>query len=462
MTVCLLVASSGITAQVRTIPKVEKSSIQKFIEKTSKLKHLAKNKQKAEQEDLITGLDIIYYDMGSWFYGTRVDFNYESGLLTQQIAESRVDTEWIVESKMTNTYTNGRLTQELYEELNYMSGELEPYERYSYSYNNEVLAEVVYEEWVDGKWVIGYKDTFTITNGQISEGIIYYWVDDTEDWEAMERYSMEETNDTLIYTTQVRWETEEWENYERDMYPGLTVQGLLDYVFSFNATLHLSAILIYNQFPDYIYQEWDGEKWLNIEQQYSTLYHSSNQLLETKYINTVTWEEGEPVPSTSLVHYYNEKENPDSTVLNINNGWGENQEWSVYMRENYTYSQEGLMDEINVSFGSLIAYQYKFEWNGVSVSNENPEKPTTFKLNNAYPNPFNPTTNISYSVAQPGYVKLMVYDMLGRYITTLVNGMQSSGDHTVQFNAAGLSSGMYIVRMEAPGYIKTQKMTLLK
>lgn len=79
-----------------------------------------------------------------------------------------------------------------------------------------------------------------------------------------------------------------------------------------------------------------------------------------------------------------------------------------------------------------------------------------------YPNPFNPTTNITYSLKQPGKVKINVYDLLGRYVVTLANGVRSAGNHHVQFDGSGLSSGIYFVRMEASGFMKTQKIYLLK
>lgn len=96
------------------------------------------------------------------------------------------------------------------------------------------------------------------------------------------------------------------------------------------------------------------------------------------------------------------------------------------------------------------------------VSASVPEKPFDFKLNPAHPNPFNPTTNITYSLGQPGAIKINVYDMLGRSVAALVDGVRPAGDHQVQFDAGGLSSGLYFVRMEASGFLKTQKIMLLK
>ncbi len=73
--------------------------------------------------------------------------------------------------------------------------------------------------------------------------------------------------------------------------------------------------------------------------------------------------------------------------------------------------------------------------------------PKVFALKQNYPNPFNPTTNISFDIPQNSSVKIVIYDMLGREVSTLVNANYAPGTYTVPFNASRLSSGMYIYRM---------------
>ena len=88
--------------------------------------------------------------------------------------------------------------------------------------------------------------------------------------------------------------------------------------------------------------------------------------------------------------------------------------------------------------------------------------PNGFALGQNYPNPFNPTTSIDYTVASRGYVKLAVYDLLGKEVATLVDGVQPAGKNTVQFSAANLTSGVYFYKLEADNKVVTKKMTLLK
>jgi hypothetical protein len=88
--------------------------------------------------------------------------------------------------------------------------------------------------------------------------------------------------------------------------------------------------------------------------------------------------------------------------------------------------------------------------------------PTEYALFDAFPNPFNPSTNIQYDVPEPADVKLRVFDMLGREVALLVSGQRSAGRYTVQFDASGLPSGIYIYRIEAGKFVQTKKLVLTK
>ncbi|KAA3613775.1 MAG: T9SS C-terminal target domain-containing protein [Calditrichaeota bacterium] len=86
----------------------------------------------------------------------------------------------------------------------------------------------------------------------------------------------------------------------------------------------------------------------------------------------------------------------------------------------------------------------------------------SYKLQQNYPNPFNPQTTINYALAKPGKVRLTVFDVLGRKIQTLVNANQAAGSYLVSFDASRLPSGIYIYRLEAESFVKSQKMILLR
>ncbi len=87
---------------------------------------------------------------------------------------------------------------------------------------------------------------------------------------------------------------------------------------------------------------------------------------------------------------------------------------------------------------------------------------STFKLNDAYPNPFNPSTNIDFSISVNSHVSIKVYDTNGREVASLINQQYSPGNYTVKWNADEFSSGIYLVKMISEGFIDTQKIMLIK
>ena len=90
------------------------------------------------------------------------------------------------------------------------------------------------------------------------------------------------------------------------------------------------------------------------------------------------------------------------------------------------------------------------------------EVPSAFALHPAYPNPFNPSTQISFDLTKSVRVKLSVYDVNGKLVATLVNGKLEVGRHSIAWNANGQPSGVYFAKLEAEGLSQVQKMTLVK
>ena len=114
------------------------------------------------------------------------------------------------------------------------------------------------------------------------------------------------------------------------------------------------------------------------------------------------------------------------------------------------------LDHLAVS-GSVFSEVLSF--NPIEVQETNTE--TTEILCN-YPNPFNPTTTISYNVASQAQVKLVVYNMLGQEVATLVDGVKSAGSYSASFDASAFNSGTYIYRLFVGDQVFTRRMLLLK
>lgn len=102
-------------------------------------------------------------------------------------------------------------------------------------------------------------------------------------------------------------------------------------------------------------------------------------------------------------------------------------------------------------------------WNSTATDiNDVNETPNSYKLNNNYPNPFNPSTIISYSIPQNSFVSLTVYNGIGELVSTLVSEEQSVGNYFVNFKGNNLSSGIYFYTLKAGNFTKTNKMVLLR
>ena len=97
-----------------------------------------------------------------------------------------------------------------------------------------------------------------------------------------------------------------------------------------------------------------------------------------------------------------------------------------------------------------------------STSSNQLESPVSFSLNQNFPNPFNPSTVISYSLPTPSNVELDVYDLTGRMVKRLESGVKSSGTHSITFDGSDLSSGLYVYALRANGFADVKKMTLIK
>jgi len=115
------------------------------------------------------------------------------------------------------------------------------------------------------------------------------------------------------------------------------------------------------------------------------------------------------------------------------------------------------------------ALEYFFPGPAVSVGGDEaaPGLPEGMRLEQNYPNPFNGTTVIRFSVNRGEVqsakrVRLAVYDMLGREVAVLVDGMVEPGEHDLTFDGSSLASGMYLYRLEAGGFVDTKRMLLLR
>lgn len=140
---------------------------------------------------------------------------------------------------------------------------------------------------------------------------------------------------------------------------------------------------------------------------------------------------------------------------------------------------ENITSYIDTSFNSDTIFSYRvFAYNSYGASDysnivtavvplptgikENAKMPLQFNLGQNFPNPFNPTTTIEYSIARDGLVNLSIYNILGQKVVTLVNEYKKTGNYKNTFDASRFSSGVYYYRLESNNKISVKKMVFLK
>ena len=263
----------------------------------------------------------------------------------------------------------------------------------------------------------------------------------------------------LVKSETLKWANEHWENYSYEINQ-----------FNNRKKQTLQNLKI-----------WNDSLWLN---QLKIKFKYKDELLSE--LLTLLWVKNNWINSYKASYIY-----PNTSELIIlMERWVDN-EWLSFGRTSYNFNNNGYVlyakheckngdtwipcnDVIKIQnpdnfiwyfFSSEIRIYYSSTTN-INVINKNIEE---FDLTQNYPNPFNPTTTIEYSIPNVGMlnatssnVRLIVYDVLGRKVTTLVNEKQTPGNYSVKFDASNLPSGIYFYTLRAGDFVATKKMILMK
>jgi len=159
---------------------------------------------------------------------------------------------------------------------------------------------------------------------------------------------------------------------------------------------------------------------------------------------------------------------------NANTGWAVGNNGAVQVTNNagitWTVENSSTTFELNDVHFPDINHGWAVGMNGtiifrggtVGIMKLSGTTPDNFSLNQNYPNPFNPVTTIEFSVSKQSFIELRVFNMLGEEVAALVNQELAPGVYRTSLNAAGLPSGVYFYRLNAPDFSKTNKMLLVK
>jgi hypothetical protein len=195
-------------------------------------------------------------------------------------------------------------------------------------------------------------------------------------------------------------------------------------------------------------KRWRDSKWENSKQN-MFVYNSAGKLLSKTMKN---WYDDKWKNSDRELYSYDQNGNLESESMETwdNDSWVE---YNGYFRVTSVFEDSHLL-----YFGSKIYFTY---WDS-SSKQENSLNLLSYYMSQNYPNPFNAITNINYFLPKDGFVKIIVYDILGSEVASLINKQQLMGHHKVKFDASHLTSGVYFYRLQSGGFVDTKKLVLMR
>ena len=142
--------------------------------------------------------------------------------------------------------------------------------------------------------------------------------------------------------------------------------------------------------------------------------------------------------------------------------------WEIHNSENtilfFSLDGSSLEDKTLFEYDGDIVIESAIatDWHGSDIAVSTVLIPKEFALQSAYPNPFNPVTNLKFGLPVDSKVSIQIYNLQGQVVSTLLNDNMQTGYHSVVWNADEFGSGIYFVQMIAGDYIHTQKIMLVK
>ena len=148
----------------------------------------------------------------------------------------------------------------------------------------------------------------------------------------------------------------------------------------------------------------------------------------------------------------------------------------IYVRQDFNspwtfaYGATNILNDISIGYAGFTSFGWAVGKNGTIAQLQEvitkvidiSQQPNNYYLEQNFPNPFNPSTRISYKVPVPSHVRIIVFNILGQKVATLIDGKTNSGKYAVTFNGSNLSTGLYIYKFEANNHFESKKMLLLR
>jgi hypothetical protein len=354
----------------------------------------------------------------------------------------------------------------------------------TYYYNNDFSLHyfTFANSWDNDEWIILDRNINTYSSNGNLELILWESLNDSGEWynSAKDIFTYDSLNNKTVHLFQIfngqvlinHVRTEYWYTTTNNITSSLTQSWDGHWVNS-NKTINYYNNL--NLKDSSLLQIWEGEQWVNYQLNHYE-YDENFKVIK----NQVKRRQGDDLSDFArgfLKYDVNNNCELETWELYSNNNW---ENW---FRKLYEYNNKNLIhqygeDWINnqwvpsdgglmitnpdgVMHGFLAKEMFLYYSKLSGVEKEDNIVDNYFLLQN-YPNPFNPLTNIRFALPEDADVKLTIYDILGREVSTLVNEFRSKGYYNVTFDGSKLSSGVYIYKLEANDKVFTKKLMLMK
>ena len=392
---------------------------------------------------------ILLWNGSSWENYIRRVYTYTgTNLEATNTSQSWSGVDWINSSRKSTSYDAGnRPTELLYETWTGASWENDY--RYQSQYNpHGLIASYTYQYWSGGVWNNNYKYTYTYNSSDLLTDQLYqYWSGGV--WANSNKITR--TYDgmgNVLTEISYNWSGGAWQNNS---------QKINTYA---NGNM-----------TEYLYQIWDPiNGWVNY---YHYLYqYDSNNNPKEQLIQNWDAVYNQWVNSAKYTYTYNSQ---NSVLTQLIENWNTGTGWQNYYNAVYTYDAHNNLSDLtlqNWDSGSSVWVNYlretAFIWKMITEFGDEDLIVNNFKLYDNYPNPFNPSTKIKFSVPSISNVTIKVYDVMGKEIKSLVNQTLQQGVHEIEFSGNGYASGVYFYTIEAQSldgkksFVETRKMMLLK
>jgi hypothetical protein len=207
--------------------------------------------------------------------------------------------------------------------------------------------------------------------------------------------------------------------------------------------------------------------WSNVGD-FTLLYAPTNLDLQISASNQITlsWKDNSTIKDGYIIE---RKQSPQTSFAVIDtlkgggNGYTDN---NLEKGQSYTYRLKAYKDSLESEYSNEASLTI------VGIKGEKEDIPNEYSISQNYPNPFNPTTKIKFALPKSGLTKLIIYDLLGREVITLINNELKAGYHEINIDAhnlpnrvsaeGGYASGVYFYQLRVGDFIQTNKMILMK